>query len=59
MNGLERISKQRLNAFLLRNGRILEIPTPCWSTYDAVRNNLPLLKDAQASIQERALSSPI
>ena len=39
--------------------RAIEIPTPRWSTYDAVRNDLPLLDDVQAVIQERAWSSPI
>lgn len=39
--------------------RAIEIPTPRWTTYDAVRNNLPLLTDVPAIIQERAWGSPI
>jgi hypothetical protein len=39
--------------------RVLEIPTPRWSTYDAVRNDLPLLSDVPSSVQERAWTSPI
>jgi hypothetical protein len=39
--------------------RVLQIPTPRWSTYDAVRAGLPLLDDVPATVSERAWTSPI
>jgi hypothetical protein len=38
---------------------VLEIPTPRWTSYEAVLNMLPLLKEVPATIQERAWSSLI
>ncbi len=39
--------------------RAIEIPTPRWNTILAVKRNLPLPKHLPATIQERAVSSPI
>jgi hypothetical protein len=39
--------------------RAIEIPTPRWNTILAVKRNLPLPTHLPATIQERALSSPI
>jgi hypothetical protein len=39
--------------------RVIEIPTPRWSTYDAFRFGVPLPEDAPVSTQERGYTSPI
>ena len=39
--------------------RVLEIPTPRWSTLLAIKNHLPIQKGPAVTIQERAWTSPI
>jgi Protein of unknown function (DUF3604) len=39
--------------------RTLEIPTPRWSALLAIKNKLPIPKDAAATVQGRAWTSPI
>jgi hypothetical protein len=39
--------------------RVLAIPTPRWTTYDAVRYGVKPPKDVPATIQDRAYTSPV
>jgi hypothetical protein len=39
--------------------RVIEIPTPRWSTYEAVRFDIEIPEGAPTSTQERAYTSPI
>jgi hypothetical protein len=39
--------------------RVLEIPTPRWSTYDAKNTKMPIPAGIPASVQQRAYTSPI
>jgi hypothetical protein len=39
--------------------RVIEIPTPRWSTIQAVKRGLPLPPEVEPHLQERAWSSPL
>lgn len=59
LNGAWRDPEFNPNQPAVYYARVLEIPTPRWTTYLAVRNQLPIPADRPATIQERAWSSPI
>jgi hypothetical protein len=40
-------------------GRVIEIPTPRWTAYDAQRFNISALPDTRMTITERAYTAPI
>ena len=47
------------NAYVTYYARVLEIPTPRWSTYWAAKLNLPPNPNVAATVQQRAWTSPI
>jgi hypothetical protein len=46
-------------AYTTYYARVLEIPTPRWSTYLAAKHNMAVNKSVAATIQDRAWTSPV
>ena len=46
-------------AYVTYYARVIEIPTPRWSTYLAAKHNMDVNKGVAATIQERAWTSPV
>lgn len=46
-------------AYITYYARVLEIPTPRWSTYWAAKLNVPVPTNVAATVQQRAWTSPI
>lgn len=46
-------------AYVTYYARVIEIPTPRWSTYLAAKHNMDVNKAVAATIQERAWTSPV
>ena len=46
-------------AYVTYYARVIEIPTPRWSTYLAAKHNMDVNKSVAATIQERAWTSPV
>ncbi len=42
-----------------REGRVIEIPTPRWTAYDAARLRTEVSREAPMVVQDRADTSPI
>jgi Protein of unknown function (DUF3604) len=51
--------KRAAAPFLRQAGRVIEIPTPRWTAYDAKRFGVKPLEGTRMTVTERAYTSPI